>query len=164
MKKFVLIAAGLFVAVPEYAAAMPLPTYAPEEIADRQMATLDVDHSNTIDGAEFERAVMHQFGTIDTDGDGVLSGEEMFHFRYAKRPDVLKSSVKPKLIDNIMKKWDSNKDGHVSTDEKLKFRRAEFRFIDRDEDEVITRDEMIAHWQRKKIEMESSQKDSNSKD
>ncbi len=162
MKKTIFIAAGLCLAMPGYAVA--LPTYNPEEIADQQLATLDADHSKTIDAAEFERAAMTHFNNIDANGDGILSGDEMFNFRYADRPDMLKSSIKNKLIVNILKRWDSDKDGQISLDEKLKFRRAEFRFIDRDESESITREELIAHWQRKKIEMESSRHDSKSKD
>jgi len=162
MKKSICIAVTLLVASPVYAEG--LPTYNPEEIADQQLATLDADHSSTIDGAEFERASVSHFNKIDSDGNGMLSGDEMFNFRYADRPDILNSSTKSHLIENIMKRWDTNKDMQISLDEKLKFRRAEFRFIDRDENESITREELVAHWQRKKVEMESSRnRDSKSK-
>jgi len=163
MKKFLLIAAGLLIATPVHA--MDLPTYDPEAAADRQMAALDADHSKTLDGAEFERAAAAHFQAIDSDGDGMLSGDEVYNARYANRPRMLKSSSRGKQIANLMKRWDTNKDSMISMDEKLQNRRAEFRFIDRNEDEIITREELVAHWQRRKVEMESSQKrDSKSKD
>lgn len=162
MKKMVLIAVTMMVAMPVQAS----PSYDPQGTADRIMKAKDANHDSVIDAAEFEHVAVLQFHKLDTDGNGSLSGEEMYAHRYASRPDMMNKSdaVKRNIYKTIMKRYDYNKDKQISLDEKLKTVRNEFMTIDRDLDEKITRDELLSFWERKQAEMKKSQSDSNSND
>ena len=157
MKKLILFAACMMLAAPLQAE----PAYDPQASADRMMNIKDANHDGVIDPAEFEHVAVMQFGEIDTDGDGVISGEEMFARRYAGRSEMkIKSpEVKANIIKNIMKRWDANQDGQISKDEKLEPVHNEFMRIDRDLDKKITHDELVAHWERKQAERKKSQEE-----
>lgn len=162
MKKMVLLAAAMMVA----ATAQAMPSYDPQKSADQTMKVKDANHDGVIDPAEYEHVAVMQFNHIDTDGDGVISGEEMFAHRYAGRAEmkIQSKEVKANIITNIMKRWDSNKDGQISKDEKLERVRNEFMRIDRDLDKKITRDELVSYWERKQAELKRSQAEGSGKD
>ena len=162
MKKLVLLAACMVVAMPLQAE----PAYNPQASADRMMKIKDANHDGVIDPAEFEHVAVMKFNEIDTDGSGVISGEEMFAHRYAGRSEMnIKSpEVKVSIIKNIMKRWDANQDGEISMDEKLEPVHNEFMRIDRDLDKKITHGEVVAHWERKQAELKKSQEEGSGKD
>ncbi|WP_198507074.1 EF-hand domain-containing protein [Mariprofundus aestuarium] len=164
MKKFVLFAGFMMLATSVQAAFMP--SYDPQETADRVMKVKDANHDGVIDPAEFEAMAVHKFKEIDTSGDGVISGDEMFAHRYAGRSemDIKTPAVKKNIINNIMKRWDHDKDGQISKDEKLEPARNEFMRIDRDLDHKITRDELVSHWERKLRDLKKSQDEASGKD
>jgi len=164
MKKFVLFAGFMMLAMPVQAAFMP--SYDPQETADRVMEVKDANHDGVIDPAEFEAMAVHKFKAIDTSGDGVISGDEMFAHRYAGRSEmkIKTPAVKKNIITNIMKRWDHDKDGQISKDEKLEPVRNEFMRIDRDLDHKITRDELVSHWERKLNDLKKSQAEGSGKD
>ncbi|NWF37441.1 EF-hand domain-containing protein [Mariprofundus sp. KV] len=164
MKKLLLFAGFMMLAAPAQAAF--LPSYDPEVTADQVMAVKDYNHDGKIDAAEFEQVASHQFDKIDTNGDGFISGEEMYAKRYAGRSEmnIKTPEVRAQMINSIMKRWDSNKDRQISRDEKLESVRNEFMRIDRDLDHTITRQELVTFWELRLADLKKSQTDSDSKD
>ncbi|ATX80911.1 EF hand [Mariprofundus ferrinatatus] len=162
MKKLVLLAACMMLASPLQAE----PAYDPQASADRTMKVKDANSDGVIDPAEYEHVAVIQFNKIDIDGDGMISGEEMFAHRYAGRSemDIKSPEVKKSIITNIMKRWDANKDGQISMDEKLEPVRNDFMRIDRDLDKKITREEVVSFWERKQAELKKSQQEGSGKD
>ena len=163
MKKFLLFAGLMLMATPAQAF---LPSYDPQQTADNIMAVKDLNKDGVIDPAEFEKVAVMKFEKIDTDSNGVISGEEMFVHRYAGRSEmnIKTPSVKQQIMNSIMKRWDHNKDKQISMDEKLEPTRNEFMRIDRDLDHQITRAELVTHWEKKLGDMKKSQEDSGSRD
>lgn len=155
MKKSILFAATFLLVTPLYAAP---PTYFPEDIADRVMKVKDSNSNGSIEQAEYEQTAVSKFNAIDTDGDKVISADEMFAHRYAGRSEMnMKSSeAKGIIIGSVLKRWDKNSDKMVSLDEHLQPVRSEFSSLDRDDDGLVTRAELVRHWTRKKAELEKS--------
>ena len=151
-------------ATPVQAAFMP--AYDPQETADRVMEVKDLNHDGVITPAEFEKVALMQFQKIDSSGDGIISGEEMFAHRYAGRSEmnIKTAAVKVQIMNSIMKRWDHNKDKQISQDEKLEPTRNEFMRIDRDLDHQITRDELVTYWENRLGDLKKSQADSKSND
>jgi len=164
MKKFILFAGFMMLALP--AQASFLPSYDPQETADRVMAVKDANHDDVIDAAEFEKVAAIQFKKIDTDGDGIISGDEMFAHRYAGRSEmnIKTPAVKAQIINSIMKRWDKNQDKQISRDEKLESVRNEFMRIDRDLDHQITRQELVTFWERRLAALKKSQEEGSGHD
>ncbi|NWF38908.1 hypothetical protein F3F96_07135 [Mariprofundus sp. NF] len=164
MKKLLLFAGFMMLAAP--AQASFLPSYDPQETADKVMAVKDYNHDGKIEAAEFEQVADHQFNKIDTNSDGVISADEMFAKRYAGRSELnIKSpKVKAQMINSIMKRWDSNKDKQISRDEKLESVRNEFMRIDRNLDHIITREELVTFWELRLSDLKKSQEEGSGHD
>lgn len=157
MKKLLLFAGFMMLAAP--ARAEFLPSYDPQATADQVMSVKDYNQDGKITAAEFEQVASHQFDKIDTNGDGVISGEEMYAKRYAGRSEmnIKTPEVRAQMINSIMKRWDSNKDKQISRDEKLETVRNEFMRIDRDLDRIITRQELVSFWELRLADLKKSQ-------
>ncbi len=155
MKKLVLFVALIMVGAPVEA----MPSYNPEESADRILNARDSNQDGVISVAEYENLALAKFHKADSDGDGALSAEEAYNTRYKHRPEMMKKSQKVKdiIIKHLMKRWDANGDLQISEAEQMEPVRNEFMRIDRDLDKAITRDELISFWGRKQAELKKSQ-------
>jgi len=154
MMKLLLIVALLSWAAPAQAAL----TYNPEKSADRQMAFWDSNHNGLVEPAEYERLTAAKFRKIDTDGDDIITHAEMMVHRYGGKASAVRRKDYAKSVSNLMKSWDANDDLIISREEYFRPVRAEFERLDLDHNQSVSRDELVAHWQKRKQELEQHKK------
>lgn len=127
-------------------------TYNPEKSADRQMAFWDRNQNGSVELAEYEHLTSEKFKKIDTDGDDVITHAEMMAHRYANPNSRRKD--KSRSVSNLMKRWDADGDLIITRDEFFRPVRADFERLDLDNNQLVSRDELVAHWQKRKQELE----------
>ncbi len=128
-------------------------TYNPEKSADRQLGFWDSNHNGSVEPAEYERLATAKFKKIDSDGDDVITHSEMMAHRYA-RHGASNRKDETKSVNNLMKRWDANGDLTISKDEYLRPVRSDFEHLDLDNNNQVSRDELVTHWQKKKQELD----------
>lgn len=113
-----------------------------EERIDMFFATFDADADGAVTEAEIEAGALARFAEADTNGDGVLSVEELVAAAEARRQDEQRRKV-----ESMIERLDANGDGVLSQEEMDEGRQASrmermFDRLDADGDGAITREEM----------------------
>lgn len=114
----------------------------PEQRIEMFFATFDADADGTVTEAEIEAGALARFVEADTNGDGVLSVEELVAAAEARRLEEQRRKV-----EGMVERLDANGDGVLSQEEMDEGRQASrmermFERLDADGDGAITREEM----------------------
>ncbi len=103
---------------------------------------LDADKDGKLTQAELDAHKAQEFVKADTDGDGMLSSEEMLARAKAQNGERM-----AKRISRMIARIDTDKDGMLSTSEMQAMPRGKgmFNHMDADSDGAITAEEFAAH-------------------
>ncbi|MBS1821479.1 MAG: EF-hand domain-containing protein [Acidobacteria bacterium] len=102
---------------------------------DPILNALDTNHDGVISAAEIAAAPA-SLKTLDKDGDGELSAEEL-------RPKQMTPADRAK---HMLDEWDTNKDGRISKAEAPDRMQQQFDVLDTNHDGYLTEDEIAAYF------------------
>jgi len=115
------------------------------------MGRMDTDGDGKISFAEFETSRLAQFKAIDTDGDSVLTAQEIDVWSKARIADMTarmgdadKAAQMMQRRVDALKKADTNGDGKITLDEFKADYAAAFKALDANGDGFLTADELKA--------------------
>jgi len=94
----------------------------------------DKDNSGSVTPEEFAAAMPMQFADADADGDGSITAQEL--------ADQMQRQMLLRRAEMMIKRFDTDNDGKVSTAEIEKARQDRFAKLDVDESGAIEKDEM----------------------
>jgi Ca2+-binding EF-hand superfamily protein len=108
------------------------------QFAQAYFAKIDTNHDGVVTKDEYLAAATLQFKTLDTQGSGRVTAEEL-----AASPQALKRDERQ--AQHQIKRLDTNGDGVVSMDEYLAAAKTRFNKLDKNGDGFIEADELPAH-------------------
>lgn len=116
-------------------------TAVPPVFADNGIwPSADSNKDGRVDRAEFDSERAAHFKTVDTNGDGFLSADEMTAFHDAQRAKM--ESKQGDMGAKFLKRFDADGDGKVSEAEWPKKGRMTFADADGNKDGTVTADEL----------------------
>jgi Ca2+-binding EF-hand superfamily protein len=136
MKKQILISALILTATTGIALAQDAPRNA-NRLHHGFFAAMDTNGDGVISQEEIDQRQAERFQRMDTDGDGVLSVDELYNGLQRERAER-------------MHKWlDRNGDGQVSQEEFNAIHSKKFSRLDRDGDGTLSKEELQPRGHRK---------------
>ncbi len=106
-----------------------------ERMMHERLATVDRDGDGTVTAEEVKDARAERFAAADANGDGVLDVDEMVAMIEQHRRE---------RIEARLARFDSDEDGKVTAEEFAAAHTGWFARLDRDDDGAVTTDEMRA--------------------
>jgi len=154
MKKWLLPLMMISMACSVQAIAEDVYTWKPD--AEKRFNAKDLNHDGTITKEEFMHPYNTNFTRIDSNGDGQISIEEMRQYMSTKRPKHVTVEQWNVKADHHFDRKDINKDNIISFEEFMSRYEDSFRGYDRDNNEMISLEEMRIYWEAEKAELEKA--------
>jgi len=156
MKKWLLpVAAGcMFFSTSAYA--VDVMKWKPDP--EKRFEAKDLNSDGIITKDEFLHPYLAQFNHLDTNGDSMISKEELRQHLVEKRPEHVTEKQWIRKTDSHFTRKDFNKDNVISKDEFMQRHDESFKGYDQDSSGTISKEEMRRYWEAERQKLEDSRK------